>query len=50
MEDRIDKLRPDILLKTFESLDNNDLKRKLMNGVVKTMRDNKYDIRKFRLN
>lgn len=47
LEDRVDKLRPDILLKSFDYFDEQKHKARYVNSVMKSMREGKYDIRRF---
>jgi hypothetical protein len=47
LEDRVDKLRPDVLLKSFEYFDEQKHKGRYVHSLMKSMREGKYDIRRF---
>ena len=47
LEDRVDKLRPDVYLKSLESFEDPKLKARFVGSLLKSMREGKFDIRKF---
>ena len=46
LEDRIDKSKPETVLRSFERFDDPKLKNKYVSSLLKSMRDNKFDIRR----
>ena len=48
MEDNIEKMNPSYILKTVSVLEDENHKKRYIIEVLRSMRDNKYDIRKFR--
>ncbi len=46
-EDRIDKMRPDTFIKSFDRFEDQKLKSRYVNSLLRAMRENKFDIRKF---
>lgn len=47
LEDRIEKLKPETFLRSFESFEEPKMKQKYINSMIKAMKDNKFDIRRF---
>jgi len=47
LEDRIDKLPPYTILRSFDSFEDRKLRQKYVGTILKAMRDNKLDIRRF---
>lgn len=47
LEDRIEKLRPEIFLRSFDSFDEPKMKQKYINSMIKAMKENKFDVRRF---
>ena len=47
LEDRIEKLKPEVVLRSFESFEDNKLRGRYVNTLLKSMRDNKFEIRRF---
>ena len=50
LEDRIEKLRPEVFFKSMEMLEDAKLKERYLQAMLGKMRSNKYDIRKFDFN
>lgn len=47
LEERIDKLKPDTFLKALDKFDDTKHKARIVNSLLKAMRENKVDIRKY---
>lgn len=47
LEERIDKLKPETFLKSLEKFDDHKHKARLVNALLKGMKENKVDIRKY---
>lgn len=47
LEDRVDKLRPDILFKSIENFEDPKHKTSFVGSLLKSMRESRYDIRRF---
>lgn len=47
MEERLTKLNTKMLLQTLEIFGNDKHKERFMTGILKAMRESKYDIRRF---
>lgn len=48
LEDRIERIRPDFFLKTFKAFDDTRHRERYVGSILKAMKDNKFDIRRFR--
>lgn len=47
LEDRIDKLRPEVFFKSFDSFEEPKLRQRYVGSVLKALRENKFDVRRF---
>lgn len=47
LEERIDKLKPETFLKSLEKFDDHKHKARIVNALLKAMKENKVDIRKY---
>jgi hypothetical protein len=47
LEDRIDKLKADVVLHSVDQFENPKLRSKFVNTLLKAMKEGKYDIRRF---
>jgi hypothetical protein len=47
LEDRIEKLRPDVFLKSYESFEEPKLRQRYIQSTLKAMRENRLDVRRF---
>ena len=47
LEDRIDKLKPETFLKALDKFDDGKHKSRIVNSLLKSMKENKIDIRKY---
>jgi hypothetical protein len=50
LEERIDKSRPDTILKSFDRFDDPKLKNRFVASILKSMRENKFDVRRLNFN
>lgn len=48
LEDRIERIRPDFFLKTLKAFDDTKHKERYIGTILKAMRENKFDIRRFK--
>lgn len=49
-EDRLDKSKPDTILKSFDKFDDSKLKNRFVASILKSMRENKFDVRRLNFN
>jgi hypothetical protein len=47
LEDRIDKLKPEIFFKSMTSFEEPKLRQRYVASVLKALRENKFDVRRF---
>ena len=50
LEDRIDKARPDTILKSFDKFDDPKLKNRFVASILKSMRENRFEVRRLNFN
>jgi hypothetical protein len=50
LEDRVDKSKPDTILKSFERFDDPKLRNRFVASILKSMKENKFDIRRLNFN
>lgn len=47
LEDRIEKLRPEVFLRSIENFEEAKLRQRYVSSILKAMRENKFDVRRF---